>query len=188
LLFLAKHPLKHIESSYLQRAANSSEKLPFNKAVIHSKYKYLETANYKKQLAPYIDRFPKEQIQVFFTEDLAKYPTKVVKSGFQFIGVSPDLSEINFQPQNVSLHKNYDRSITKILRQNKYLNNLAKQSSSALKRILKKVFTKHVTQKPLWEKRTLDCVLNAIWQNSESFLEQHGKSKTFWDLKEYLTN
>ena len=185
IIFLAKHPLKHIESSYLQSVANSAEKLPFNEAVINSKFEYAKTANYLKQWEHYRKRFPKEQIKVCFTEDLASNPSEVTKSCLQFIGITPDVKEINFNHQNVSLSKQYDKKITSWLRRSNFINQVAKKSSPFLKNKLKAIFTKQKQMKPKWDNATLNYVINSIWEDTEEFLAQNGKSKSFWDLEDY---
>jgi hypothetical protein len=185
LIFLAKHPLKQIESSWLQRYANSSEDMPFNEAVIHSKKLYVETANYKKQLQHYIDRFPEEQLKVFFTEDLALNPEKVIKSCFSFLGVNSNYKGVSFNKKNISSQKNFDLPITRKLRKISFLNSIMKQSSPYFKSFLKQFLTTNLNKRPEWEYDTLKHVIHELWEDSQDFLNQHGKEKSFWNLDEY---
>ncbi len=185
LIFLAKHPLKQIESSWLQRVADSSEVLPFNKAVLESKFQYVETANYLRQLSFYYEKFNSDQIRVFFTEDLSEDPSKVLLSCLDFLGVEKTVSGIDLTHLNVSLDKSYDRSMTKIIRNSSYLVQLAQNAPSPLKLFLKKTFTQSLKQKPSWNPETLEIVCEAIWDDSIKFLIEHNKSNAFWTLEEY---
>ena len=185
LIYIVRHPLRQIESAWLQRCADSSEVLPFNEAVMKSKYQYIQTANYTQMLEPYIKRFKQEQILVLFTEDLKKDPIGVLGSCFNFLGVDNSIDNTDLTPHNVSFDKPYDRSFTKIFRKNKYIVKMAQGSPRPLKYLFKKFFTQKKKLRPQWDSETLNYVIDEIWDDSLGFLRKHNKNDTFWKLDEY---
>lgn len=184
-IYVVKHPLKQIESSWLHRFTTGNEKKSFNEAISGSRFTYPETANYKKQLQRYYDAFSPEQIKVFFTEDLAAHPREVVRSSLEFLGVSQDTKELDLNPQNISSRKLLDKNFTRKMRSLPFIDYLAKNFPPAFKQRLEKIFTYQIKERPVWEKETLDYVLENIWTDNQDFLEAHGKSRNFWDLSEY---
>lgn len=185
LIYIVRHPLRQIESAWLQRCADSSEVLPFNEAVMKSKYQYIQTANYSQMLEPYNKRFKQEQILVLFTEDLRKDPVGVLGPCFKFLEVDNTINNIDLTPQNVSFDKPYDRSYTKLFRQSKSIVRIAQGLPKPMKYILKHLFTQKKKQRPKWDSETLRHVVDAIWDDNMDFLAKHNKSHTFWTLDEY---
>jgi len=183
LIYITKHPIKQIESAWMHRYAGKRETRSFNDAVLHSPFNYLETANYKKQLKHYYDRFPPDQIKVFFTEDLASNRQEFVRSCLSFLGVDPEIEYIDFNPQNISSGKLLDKPFTKMLRHFPFMDHLGKNLPPSIKRRMEKIFTYQMNERPVWEKETLDHVLNHLWDDTRDFLEQHGKPRDFWDLE-----
>ncbi|MFW6268421.1 MAG: sulfotransferase family protein [Marinilabiliaceae bacterium] len=185
LIYLVKHPLRQIESSWLHRYASSREKMPFNEAVIHSPFNYVETANYKKQLDLYLNYFPKDQIKVLFTEDMAENPRDVVEACFTFLQVSNETNDLDFSAKNVSSHKIIDRGFTKMLRNIPMINKLGEQLPPATKEKIGNFFTRKLDKRPEWNKESFHFVKDKLWDDSLDFLDQHGKEKNFWSLSDY---
>jgi hypothetical protein len=63
---------------------------------------YISTGFYGKQLAPYYEMFPKNQIKIFLFEDLVKSPQLLLQQLFSFLNVDPDYCPLDLLKHNPS--------------------------------------------------------------------------------------
>lgn len=162
---------------------------------------FIERGFYYKQLKPYFDLFPRENILIIFFEDLKKNPVDFIQGIYKFLG----LNDVNFIPSLV----NRKRSITgayiiknriPLLNFLLYWFNLKLKENSRLRNIidnsiLEKLFfkiqqfnRKQITGKnvkvlsiPPLNKSTRDYLINTVYkddiQNLEILLD---KDLSFW--------
>ena len=63
---------------------------------------YLDCGLYARQLRRYFETFPREQLQVVYTDDLVSDAEAVVRELWGFIGVAPDAELADLAPRNTA--------------------------------------------------------------------------------------
>lgn len=84
-------------------------KSPRSELGIH--YPFLEIGLYSGQVKRYLDRFPREQVRIYWYEEFRTQPGELLRDLFDFLGVDtafrPDLSQKSLErraPRSASLH------------------------------------------------------------------------------------
>lgn len=89
LLACLRDPVKRAHSLYwyakMFRLKEKSK--TFEEAIERNKKAYIDVGMYYKNLVPYFDLFPRENIGVFFVDDLKKDPIIFMQSIYRFLGV-----------------------------------------------------------------------------------------------------
>lgn len=111
LVAVLRNPVERAFSDYLMYVRDGDEKDDFARALAAQDERrragsptgyYLETGFYGRQLRPYLETFPREQVQVHLFEDFAADPDAVLEPLFAFLGVDPSLGETPERAVNVS--------------------------------------------------------------------------------------
>ena len=111
LVAVLRNPVERAFSDYLMYVRDGDEKDDFAGALDAQDERrsagsptgyYLETGFYGRQLRPYFEAFPREQIQVHLFEDFAADPDAVLGQLLAFLGVDPALGETPERAVNVS--------------------------------------------------------------------------------------
>jgi len=110
LIAILRHPVDRAYSRYSHFCRNGRETLDFSEALKEEDnrrknhwapgWRYLDFGFYSIQIQRYLDRFDREQIQIYLYEDLKSDPKHMIKNIFQFLGVDD-----TFQP-NLSVKYN----------------------------------------------------------------------------------
>lgn len=96
LIAILRDPVDRAWSDYLMYRLDGRETKAFETALQEQAERrkrgdptgyYVETGFYGRQLAPYYDLFPSENILVVLQEDMARSPEHVMKRVFRFVGV-----------------------------------------------------------------------------------------------------
>jgi hypothetical protein len=101
LVAILRNPIDRAFSDYSMFVRDGIEKEPFADVIhrprsIKPMGHYVETGMYGKQLQPFIETFPADQVRVYLHDDLRADPGEVLHSLFGWLGVDP-----TFEP-NVS--------------------------------------------------------------------------------------
>lgn len=111
LVAILRNPVERAFSDYLMYVRDGEEKEDFAGALAAQVERrragsptgyYLETGFYGRQLRPYFETFPREQIQIHLFDDFAADPDAVLAPLFAFLGVDPALGETPERAVNVS--------------------------------------------------------------------------------------
>jgi hypothetical protein len=89
LIYILREPVERIRSMYAHMVLTGRERRPIDEAVLADDT-YLGPSKYGENLRRYLDEFPREQLHVMLTEDLASDPTRAVRGVTRFLGV-PDV-------------------------------------------------------------------------------------------------
>lgn len=89
LIYVVRDPIERIRSHYQTRAAEGTEKAPFDHAIFDNPI-YLDYSRYAFQLEQYLEYFPREQLLVITSEDLRGDRRTAVRKAFEFLGVDAD--------------------------------------------------------------------------------------------------
>jgi hypothetical protein len=189
LIYMVRHPLRQIESMWIQERANGSAYVPsdFNRA-IRERFDWLvQPAHYSYQLEPYAARFAENQLLIQFYEEFCKDPAGVVRRCLEFIG-----ADVALAPENATIRVNVSDG-KKVL--NPWFDSFReKPAVRALKWILPTKLKYALTRKlfvnvpwqgrPTWDESTRAMVVDAIGESTRKFLLQHDKPADFWDLSQ----
>ena len=93
LIYLVRDPIERTISHYVGSRANGREDRSFQEAVATHDSNYIETSRYFRQLRPYMEAYPAEQICVQSLEELAGRPESVLRDLQRFIGVDPSVTD-----------------------------------------------------------------------------------------------
>ena len=72
LIYVVRQPVERLRSHYRHEVQRSRERRPLIEAISAEGNPYVETSRYFACLRPYIDRFPRDQIQIVRFEDLVE--------------------------------------------------------------------------------------------------------------------
>ena len=111
LVAVLRNPVERAFSDYLMYVRDGDEEDDFGDALAAQDERrsagsptgyYLETGLYGRQLRPYFEVFPREQIQIHLFEDFVADPDAVLRKLLGFLGVDPALGETPERAVNVS--------------------------------------------------------------------------------------
>ena len=183
IIYMVRHPMRQIESAYKHRVANSSERLPFNRAITDSDFDYIATSDYLRCITPYGELFDEDNIRIIFNEDLNADAEAEVRSVLSFIGCDTDVSMVSFERMNTADGKFYDGKAAALFRRSAVVTRLAQSLPDSVKGIAKNVLTERKPPEIVWDQTTKELVVDRLRQNSEEFLKLYGKPEEFWSFE-----
>jgi hypothetical protein len=111
IVAVLREPIARLYSHYLNEVREGVETRPVEQAVredcefragrwgVH--HLYVECGLYSRQLARYLDEFPREQIMVLFQEELRDHPVEVLTRLMTFLGLDPrPVAQFDLTPRN----------------------------------------------------------------------------------------
>lgn len=119
LIAILRHPADRAFSDYSMLVRDGLETASFAEAIerprgLETFAHYVETGFYGRQLKPYVETFPAEQLRVVLFEDLRDNPVKLVQSFYEWLGVDPeyvpdvtDVRNISGVPRNMVVANAY---------------------------------------------------------------------------------
>lgn len=112
LIAILRNPVERAYSDYLMYFQKGFDKEPnFMEALRKQGERmnrgdptgfYISTGFYGKQLAPYYELFPRQQLKIVLFEDLVSTPYLLLQELFSFLGVDPTYSRLNLVKHNFS--------------------------------------------------------------------------------------
>ncbi len=188
LIYVVRHPLRRIESWWMQKIANGSREthFDFNLAIQERPDIFIHSTNYLAQLEPYFQRFSEDQIQIVFFEDFKKDPAMVMRQIFSFLEVDPDrIDNASHQHLNPSEGKIVYSSLLIRIRRAGWLKPLKKLlSDGAKQRMADRFFRRVQDGRPEWSALTKQLVQDSLARDSRALCQKYGKPADFWNLSE----
>jgi len=120
LIFCLRDPVERMYSHYSMSANNDEtlREMGFLHAVEHEP-KFLEWGKYCHQLAPFLSRIPKENIQIKIYEDIKPNPHAFISDIYDFIGANPKFnapsSQMRTKPGQLEHNSFFWGSLSKIM-------------------------------------------------------------------------
>lgn len=191
IILIARDPIDRIESSYRQMHDSGTDwgvHCPFNvEDALLSFPNMLNDTRYNAILQLYKQYVPKENILVLFQEDLKARPQAVLSKCFTFLKVNiQDVAVLDSKKMNDGGSKYYDTEKLRKL----WDSQLEGKGTELIYSIPTKVQNQFLPQFGLrraFEKSALDWSLEAqrkvvevLGDDPKIFLEQHGKTLSFW--------
>lgn len=89
LLYLVRDPVDRAVSQYLHHHREGDERRPLGQALLDPGSQYLSRSRYHERLAPFLDRFRREQVHVVVQERLGQDPHPVLEAVYRHAEVDP---------------------------------------------------------------------------------------------------
>jgi hypothetical protein len=103
LIYVLRHPVDRIRSHYRHEVQRRRESRPLLEALGEPGNSYVAHSSYHTAFAPYIERFPREQLLVVRFEDLVKPPSPAWSRVLEFLAL--DDRPVPEEAHNVSAEK-----------------------------------------------------------------------------------
>lgn len=101
LVYLVRHPIERMRSSYLHGLSRGTEHRPIDVALVHD-LRYQNATMYGMQLDQYLRHFSADQLLVIRSEDLRDHRADTLRKVFVHLGVDPDPPTVD---SNVEHHR-----------------------------------------------------------------------------------
>jgi Sulfotransferase family len=96
LIYVVRDPLERSVSHYLHNVSGGYETRSLAEALAEPETAYVHRGLYAMQLAPYLERFPRERIAIVAHEDLLRDRERTMRELFEFLGVDTGFSSAQF--------------------------------------------------------------------------------------------
>ena len=182
LIYTVRHPIRRIESQYVQKIANGRKWSSFDEA-LRQHPALIDASMYWKQINCYRDRYPDEQILVLFLDDLQADPAGVLDRCFEFLGVDSSVKvDAGLAPRNTRAQKQTDGAVLARLRKRRGFLRLKQAIPRWMVEKARPLFGKPVNVDVRWNPDTLQWVEESILADSRKFLDFYNKPLDYWGL------
>jgi Sulfotransferase domain len=97
LLYMVRDPISRILSHWRHAAGAGYESRPMEEVLTRDDQTYVTRSMYWRQLQPYIEMFPREQIAVIAQEELQNDREGTMRRAFSYAGVDPGFTSEQFE-------------------------------------------------------------------------------------------
>lgn len=187
-IFIARHPLRRIESSYREMhhsgvkfGLNAPYGLAENLEVFPQ---MIRDSMFFERISKYVNAFGSEPVLVLFLEDLRRQPQREMERCFRHLGVDTDFRIVEAPRLNEGSSKLYDTRILRYIRSKPWSGfKLSKLSPEEQDRLLKPLGLRRTFNKPIqWDERSMALVREKVMPDSLRFLQAYGKPADFWQF------
>ncbi len=119
LLYMVRDPISRILSHWRHATGAGYETRPMEDVLSRDDQTYVTRSMYWMQLQPYLELFPREQIQVIAQEELQEDRDGTMRRAFEFAGVDPGFTSEQFDRQ-------WEKSTAKESEQYQFMEKLVK--------------------------------------------------------------
>ncbi|HSB95510.1 MAG TPA: sulfotransferase [Spongiibacteraceae bacterium] len=187
LIFLARDPLKRIESSFREFHHSGvtfgiHTEFDIDKALAQLP-QLIDDSLYFARLGNYLQRVPPQRILVVLLEDLVANTEFELRRCFNFLGLDPaPAASIRLRSMNAGAEKLYDTKLLRRLQSHPYWSQkLAKVSLAKRDRVFKALGLRQpFVEKMQWSPAALDIIANALADDVQHFLQWAGKDIDYW--------
>jgi Sulfotransferase domain len=179
LIYMVRNPLKRLESDWKMASAegwavgtsiNDVDRMPW----------LLDQGFYWRNISPYRERFPDDQILIVFLEDFSRNPDAELARCFAHIGVVNVQIDGSGEPLNTAAgHVTY-HPLGRALRALPRFENVKNIAPRWMVNAGKALLTKPQRFEVQWEPAVRDRVVATFVEESKPFLEWCGKPPDFW--------
>jgi hypothetical protein len=93
LIYVVRDPVERLVSHYKHLYAEGNETRPISVALADfSERSYINDSRYYRNLAPFLDVFPRERVLILSADDLKHERQATLRRVFEFVGVDPDFT------------------------------------------------------------------------------------------------
>jgi hypothetical protein len=183
LIYIARHPLKRIESHWLHLIASGVDTPPLEHALKQWPH-IIDTSLYWKQISAYRRFYCDERILVLFFEDFVRRPHDVMARCYEFLGVHPEANRADpSKPSHVSANVRIDgRSLQ--LAQKIPGTRLARHLAPRLAQKVMARLRRPLPSRPQWPAQLRQKAIGQLAEDSAQFLQFYGRPTDFWQWDE----
>lgn len=188
LLFIARHPIRRIESSFREIHHSGSKfevDAPFSIGQALKSLPIIPDTLYWERINSFRSRIPDKHIHVLFLEDLHQNPAKTLAGCFRFLGVDSSISIKNQGRRlNAGSTKYYDTLTIRYFRKNRWFGRIwhripaNRRDEFARLLRLRRRFSRRIE----WDEETWHWLVAQIAPDARQFLEYCGKARDFWSF------
>lgn len=182
LIFMARHPIKRLESDWRMRRHEGWTPESIN-AAVKEQPTLVTHGMYWRNLKEYVNLFPDEQILVVFLEDFARSPQKELLRCFRHLGVDASVLIDDIQkPRNQSASFRKDGAIVSMFRNIRIAGRLKGMLPDDIKDNLKNILMKKQKFEIAWDQDLKQEITCELKKDAEIFLKKFGKPADYWDF------
>lgn len=179
IIYMVRHPLRRLESEYVQELANGFKPIAFRDAVFD--WKLLEGSLYEKNYLTFCEAFAPERIHVVFFEDYVADKPRVISDLLRFLGVEQDPAIYATRAaKNTREEKIVDPPLVKTLRRIGLIDRFKHHIPDSLKLWLKRRISQPVDADIVWDDALLAKILPEVSRDAANFLKRCGKQTDYW--------
>jgi len=184
IIYIVREPLARLESAFIH-SRSLGWKMPAEfGAALRERPEFIDSAKYWSQVQAYKQFFPDSRILVLFFEDFSSDEAGVTRRCFEFLGLNPDARLRDpATARNVWQGKREDGAILHTLRHVPLYDRIRDAIPFALRRRVKKLFTREIVARPQWDSVTLSWVRAEISADIAQFLRYTGRPADYWTLQ-----
>lgn len=104
LVYLLRHPIERMISSYMQELAQGTETMPIARALLERPH-YADASRYAMQIDQYLRHFERSQLLILLSEELEREPEGVLDRALSFLGLPA-----GWRPTDLGARHNPSRS------------------------------------------------------------------------------
>lgn len=183
LIYIVRHPIERIASSYVQAVASGVEKRGFAEA-LRRRAPLIQTSQYWGQLSHFRERYRDSQILCLLLEDVRRDAVSVLTKCWQFLGVEdyfvPEEPQAAVNARN-DLTQDRFKLIGRVRRSALAKSILGWVPKPALK-LVKPIYRVPVRATVQWDRESLRYALDAVREDAQRFLAHIGREPNTWDL------
>ena len=172
----------------MQKLANGDRDVHpnFSRSVLEYPDIFIESSDYRSQLAPYRERFAEEQIKIVFFEDFRNDQSESIKQLLSFLEVNADVPDCDQELHlNVSEGKLVFDSKLILLRRAQWLAPAKRLLPDGWKQsIAERFFRRRMSERPVWDPDVKQLVTKRLRDSSERLCRDCGKPEDFWGWDE----
>lgn len=182
LIYIARHPLRRIESHWLHLLREGHE-LPTLAEAIRQRPEMIDISLYWKQIGAYRGLFADKCIHVVFAEDLQIAPESIIARVCEFLGIDADADVA--QPHlrsNAYPDVGVDGAALRLMRKLPGAQMLASLQPPALREVWRKLKKPQPEPATAWPDELRAQVVRKIEADTHEFLAFYGKPADYWRM------
>jgi hypothetical protein len=180
LVYLVRHPIRRMQSNYLQRVQGGRESLPIEEALFTRDY--LDISRYGLQLRQYLQWFPREQILLVRSEDLKERREDTLRRVLQFLGVDADAALAAEREWNTKQDKRALSPRMRAVRKNPMFRAIRRVVPSMVRNRIGSLFVRPLEASDSLSPAAYDRLANALRPDLEEFRGMAGDDFNVWQL------
>lgn len=179
IIYMVRHPLRRLESEYVQELANGLAPLPFSKAIFD--WNLIDGSLYDKNYRIFSGAFGVDNVHVIFFEDYLANKAAALSDLMGFLGLD-DVDDVfqDREAKNTRDEKIVDPPLVKALRDIPLFERAKHLVPDGVKLALKKQISQKVDADIVWEEGVRDEIMPLIRKDAEPFLARFGKTLDYW--------
>ncbi len=179
LIYMVRHPLRRLQSEYVQELANGKAAIPFRDAIFD--WNLLEGSLYEKNYQIFSNAFSPDRVHVLFFEDYVTDKASTISALLDFMGADP-VHEVfaDRQAKNTREDKVIDPRFLKLIHHNRTFQRFRHLLPGNAKRWLRGLTSKKVVADANWDDALLAKIMPELRQDADQFLKRFGKPADYW--------